>query len=117
MITVETLIYTLIKCLLCTIIVECGLAFIIKLRGKKNYINIVLVNILTNPLLNIILLYINIFIGYKMRRFCIYPLEILVLLTEGFIYKKVTDFKRPYLISLILNLVSYLLGILINMVI
>lgn len=117
MITAKYLIYTFLKCLICTIIIECIFAFILKVRNKKDYLNIILVNVLTNPLLNAILIYINIFISLKARRIAVYPLEILVVIIEGFIYKKCTTFKKPYLMSLLLNGFSYTLGLIINLII
>ena len=43
-------------------------------------------------------------------------LEIITVITEGFIYSKVLDFKKinPYILSIILNLGSYLIGEVIN---
>ena len=40
----------MIKCLLCTIVIELLMAVIIKVKNNKDLVNIILVNIVTNPL-------------------------------------------------------------------
>lgn len=105
----------MLQCLLITIIAECTLASTFKFK-LKDLIVILLVNVLTNPLLVSITFSIGIFFGNIYRGVTTIILEILVLIIEGFIYKKVLIDKRinPYLLSLILNLTSYLTGGLIN---
>ena len=105
-------------CLACTIIIEVSIAFILRYRGK-DLINVLLVNILTNPLLNSSVIAINYFYGLKARNICLYILEILVVLIEGFIYSKYLEKRKinGYLLSLILNIASYVIGLLINKII
>lgn len=109
----------LIVCLLSTIIVEVIVSLFLKVRDKKDILNIILVNIMTNPLLVSITVYINIFYGLKYKNIIIYPLEILVVLVEGLVYKRYLKYKKinPYLLSLILNISSYLIGLFINRII
>ncbi len=109
----------LIVCLLSTIIVEVIVSLLLKVRDKKDILNIILVNIMTNPLLVSITVYINIFYGLKYKNIIIYPLEILVVLVEGLVYKRYIKYKKinPYLLSLILNISSYLIGLFINRII
>lgn len=106
----------MVRCLVLTIIVEVLVALILRIKDKKDILNIVLVNLLTNPIVVSlpILIYIN-FLGNS-QRISLIILEVLTLFVEGFIYKKVLDYKRinPYIISLILNGSSYLLGEVIN---
>lgn len=104
--------------LTCTIIIEVSVAFILKYRGK-DLLNVLLVNILTNPLLNSVIVAINVYYGLKARNICLYILEILVVLVEGFIYQKYLNRKKinGYILSLILNIASYGLGLLINKII
>ena len=106
-------------CLLSTIIIELLVAFILKVRDKKDILNIILVNITTNPLLVTTTTYINIIYGLKYRNILIYPFEILVVLVEGLVYKKYLKYKKinPYLLSFILNVSSYLIGLIINKII
>jgi len=109
-------IYMLV-CLLLTIIIELLVAYILKVRNKMDLINIILVNILTNPLLVSTVNLISINYGLKISYIFLAIFELLVVFIEGFIYKKYLDFKKinPYLLSFILNLCSYLSGLLIQL--
>ena len=104
--------------LLCTLIIEITIAFILRYR-KKDLLNVLLVNVLTNPLLNSSIVAINYFYGLKIRNICLYVFEVLVILTEGYIYNKYLERKKinGYLLSLILNIASYVIGLLINKII
>ena len=101
-----------------TIVIEISFAFILKYRNK-DLVNVLLVNILTNPLLNSIIVAINYYYGLKYRNIALLILEILVVIIEGFIYQKYLDRKKinGYLLSLILNIASYGIGLLINEII
>lgn len=103
-------------CLFCTIIIECTIAFFLKVRRKKDFINIILVNILTNPLVVSITLTTRYLISFKAERIATIILEITAFLVEGLIYKNVLEYKKikGITLSLILNISSYTLGILIN---
>ena len=105
-------------CLVSTIIIEVSIAFILRYR-RKDLINVLLVNLLTNPLLNSSVIAINYFYGLKARNICLYIFEVLVVLIEGFIYSKYLERKKinGYLLSLILNIASYVIGLLINKII
>ncbi len=110
--------YVMIQCLLITLIIECSVAFILKYR-KKDLLNVLLVNILTNPIVTTIPVYFNVKYGVTSRNICLIVLELLVLIFEGFIYNKhITNRKiNPYLLSLILNASSYLIGEVINYIV
>ena len=100
----------MIECLLLTIIFELTVSIIIGVRNKKDILNIILVNILTNPLVVTIPVYFNVKYGLLERNISLYILEIITVITEGYIYKKVLNYKKinPFVISLVLNLSSYL---------
>ncbi len=106
----------MIRCLICTILIECGVALIIGIRNKKDFLNILLVNCITNPIVVIVPLYLNLKYGLLERKIALIVLELLTLFVEGLIYKKVLNYKKvnPYLISLILNFSSYFIGEIIN---
>ena len=108
--------YYFIKSLLITIIIELLIAWLLKIRDKKDILNIILVNVFTNLLLNAIIIYVNIFHGVRERNISLIILEIFIVFIEGFVYSKVLKYKRInfYLLSLILNISSYLLGEIIN---
>ena len=101
--------------LMCTLVIELTISYILKYRNK-DLLNVLLVNIITNPLLNSIIVAINYYYGLRIRNVSLIVLELLVLFIEGFIYKKYLCNRKinGYLLSLILNVSSYGLGLLIN---
>lgn len=101
--------------LIATILIELTLSFILGVR-KKDLFTVILVNIVTNPIVVTIPLYINLEFGIISRRIVLIIFEILTVVVEGFIYKKMFDYKKinPYILSLILNVTSYVLGLLLN---
>ena len=106
----------MIRCLLLTIIIELIIALIIGIRDKKDIINVILVNVITNPIVVLLPIIIYIKFGYTFEKISLYILEVLTVLLEGLIYKKVLKYKKinSFLISLILNLASFLIGELLN---
>ena len=104
--------------LTCTLIIEIMIAILLRYRGK-DLTNVLLVNILTNPLLNSIVVAINYYYGLKTRNIVLIMLEILVVFVEGFIYDKYLNNRKinGYLLSVILNVSSYVLGLFINKII
>ena len=101
-----------------TLIIEISIAFILRYRGK-DLLNVLLVNVLTNPLLNSSIVAINYFYGLKARNIFLYIFEILVVIVEGAIYQKYLEKRKinGYLLSLILNASSYIIGLIINKII
>lgn len=106
-------IYTL-RSLIITIIIEVVVALIIGIKNKKYIINIILVNILTNPMVNSISVYFNFYYSIMAGDVSILILEILAFMIEAYIYKLTKVSKYPIKLSLILNISSYLIGLLIN---
>lgn len=109
--------FIMIRCLLLTILIELAIALILGVRDKKDVINVILVNVITNPVvvMSQILLYLK--FGYKIEMIGIIVLEILVVPIEGLIYNKVLTYRKinPFLLSLVLNGASFLIGELINL--
>lgn len=105
----------MVRSLIITLVVECLFAFLLGYR-KKDLLNVLLVNILTNPLVNSITIMINVYYGVRYRNIALLVLEILALVVEGMIYSKYLEKRKinGYLLSLILNASSYLIGIWIN---
>ena len=97
-----------------TIIIETLLAYLLKIREKEDLLNIVIINFITNVALNIFII-INTTLFNKLI-INILLLEILIIVVEGIFYKKKLSYKKinPFLISLILNTVSYLFSIIIK---
>ena len=108
--------YYIVRSLILTVIIEVLVALIIGIRGKKDILNVILVNLITNPIVNVTIITINIYVGLLARNITLYILEILVLLIEALIYRKVLNYKKInwFLVSLILNLSSFGIGELIN---
>ena len=106
----------LLKYYIITVILEIFLAHFLKIRKKKDILNIILVNLITNPPFSLAIFLINLFFGIKAYYICLIILEITIVLVEGKIYKKVLSYQKmnTYVLSLLLNLFSYLGGILIN---
>lgn len=105
----------LIICLILTIFLETFLAIILKVRTKKDILNIILVNILTNPIVVIVPFLLNRY-GRYARNISLFILELLTFITEGYIYQKTLKYQKikPYTLSLILNLFSFGMGLLIK---
>ena len=108
----------MVICLVMTIVIECGIALILGYR-KKDLLNVMLVNLLTNPIVSSVPVYFNYYHGLRARNICLYILEVLVVIIEGFIYYKVLKRRKinGFLLSLILNVSSYLLGLVLNEII
>ena len=98
-------------CLVLTEILELGTAFLLGVRDKYDFAIIALANVLTNPALNVILSFFASLTPVPIW-LPLAVLEILVVLVEGAVYKKYLDFRKvpPYLLSLILNVVSCFIG-------
>lgn len=105
--------------LICTIIIESILALMLGLREKKDLLNVILANIVTNPIVVSVSFTSNLLYGTEGKIISTIILEILALLCEGFIYYKVLKYKKinGFLLSLILNVTSYTLGIFLNNII
>ena len=97
---------SLVISLFLTLIIEISLAAIAKIKDEKNLTTVLWVNVLTNPVVvftaNMISM---IFDNYFITRAVIYFLEIMVVIVEGYLFKKyLKDAKmNPYLFALYLN--------------
>ena len=109
----------LISCLLCTIIIELSVSILLGVRNKKDIINIVLVNVVTNPIVVLFPYIIGLRYGNSPRYIVLFILEILTFIFEGCIYKKYLKYNKinSYILSLILNIMSYFIGNIINNII
>ena len=113
--TIDELPIVMARCLFFTILIELIVALILKVRDKKDILNIILVNTMTNPLLVSLTVYIT-YNRIFNRILSVIILELLVVVIEGFTYKKVLKFKKinPFILSFILNASSYFIGEIIN---
>lgn len=111
--------FIMIICLIITIIVELLIAVILKVRNKKDLLNIILVNCMTNPIVVSFPMCFYIIYGINERKISLVILEILTVIFEGLVYKKYLNFKKfnPFILSFILNISSYVGGEFINNII
>ena len=109
---INDMLYIMIECLLLTVIIELIISIILGVRDKKDMLNVILVNVFTNPIVTSIQILTYVLFGYYYMIVALVILEILVFITEGYIYLKVLKFKRinPFILSLILNIASYFIG-------
>ena len=90
-----------------TIIIEAGLALITGLK-KKDLLLVVLVNIITNPAVIIIYL----LLPYPAVTFITESVAVII---EAAYYRRFgVKIKKPYLFSLSANVLSYIIGLVIN---
>ena len=116
--TITELPKVMLICLFCTILMEVTAAYIMHVRKKEDFIMIILVNILTNPLLTSITAACFVYWGYTVHYISEAFLEITVVIVEALLYRKTLRWKgNPLVLSLVLNSVSYLLGKAVGMII
>ncbi len=113
-----SLVPILLKNLLLTVLIE-GALVLIFIRKKETLYHSVLVNMLTNPLVNLLLIFWANFAPFpEVPGFYIATafLEIAAVATEWILYYKMGDFgiKKAFFASLILNAASYSFGLLIG---
>ena len=98
--------------LVLTLVVEMIGAAVLGVRGKKNYLLIFLINVATNLSLNLLLIQLKANGVLNTGLPLIYlVLEPLVVVIEGLVYKNyLEDGRNPFLLSLILNLMSIVIG-------
>ena len=104
----------MIKALILTLIIENGMLFILGYKNYRIYVFSIIINTVTNLALNYFLL------NYPFQTYLFYAticivLESLIVLIEGcfyLIYFK--SFKNAIKISFILNLTSFLIGLILN---
>lgn len=102
--------------LMTTVVVEIIVSLLLGMRDKKDMLNVFLVNVLTNPAVVSLGYAVNVYFGYKVRLCSLVFLEITAVLLEGAVYKKYLNFKKigPYKLSIVLNVSSYVVGVLVG---
>lgn len=106
----------MINSLLITLGIEGLMSVILGIRKKSDFIMVMLVNVLTNPIVVSFSFLAGFYFGLTANIITLIVLELAALACEGFIYSKTLSFKKinPYLFSFILNVSSYFLGQVIN---
>lgn len=100
-----------------TIIIELSFALLIGVRKNNDILNIIMINCITNPIINYIMMVIvYLFSNALIIYLCLFFFEIIVMYAEYKFYKKKLKFKKisPLLLSALLNFCSVMLGFIIN---
>lgn len=110
-----SLISSYLLALFLTIVIELAVAFFFGFRKKIEIIAIVFVNLLTNPILNYLLLVNNHFSFFKSSLLIILFLEAIVVLIEWklLVFALQEKSKKLLALSLAMNFCSYIAGVLI----
>lgn len=106
-------------CLAITVTIEAAGAFLLGVKDKKGILNVILINVATNPFVVVSTCLVGIFYGSQSRSIYEYAVEAAVVIIEGLFYMKVLKKTKlhPMLLSLVLNAATYGTGLLINIVI
>jgi len=100
--------------LILTLALESGFFFIAGKRNIKDWLLLVMVNILTNPAV-VLLYWLAVLYTDLHRAAIIVPLELAAVFIEGRCYRKYGEnFKRPYLFSIAANAFSFGSGVIIQ---
>ncbi len=109
------LINNLVEPLLLAITVELSVALLIGFNSRKQLLAVILVNLITNPLLNYILVINRLFFSVTINFFVIGFLEIIVVVVEWLIlwwaFKE--NPRKLFLLACVMNFASYVVGVLI----
>lgn len=101
-----------------TLAVETGLAFLLKVRDGSDILCVVEINCITNPALNYLLTAIGHFSHHQrtITVVSVIVLEVLAVLAEALFYRKNLTYAglRAIPLSLILNLASFSVGLLLT---
>ena len=114
------MIESLIISVVLTVAIEVTLSLFLGLRGEKNIETVIRINCITNPVVvgitNLIYMLSQNLIA---RNIVLAILEIVVILIEGFLFKKnLNDLKiNPYIYSIYLNGLSFSIGLIISLII
>ena len=113
-------------CLITTIVIECFLAALFfNKQSKREILSVALVQAITNPIAELLIgflipyeLYISQVTGDMFTAMSILTTIIVegcVVVAEWSIYKRILQFDRPFIMSLVLNVASYSIGLIVSM--
>ena len=109
------IVFSFVLFLVVTITVE-GVIILLKYGRREYAYYSLLCNILTNPMLNLLLYLLIGQLGSEIYLPVLVILEIIVVFVEAYIYKILCNFskKEALKLSLVLNISSYLIGLIIQ---
>lgn len=110
------MIFSLIISLLLTIIIEISTSFLQGIRKKDDLEIVLWANILTNPVVVYIANCVKLLKNDSIYNMVVITMEIIVVFVEYKLFEKYLEYRKksPFLISLVNNVTSFGLGIIIN---
>lgn len=106
-----SLLLQMVRPLLVTILLEGIAAWIWGYRRKREQFQILLVNVITNPIVNVASIFLNLYCPIPVVLKGILLLELLVILAEALLFRYFLDeCRHPVLMAVFLNAVSYYVG-------
>lgn len=111
---IEIFIRQFLPALLLTIFIECSIIYLLYHELKFCYY-VMLINLLTNPLLNFILIFYYYYFNANFYYLLLAILEIIIIFIEGVLIKKLCRFsiRKALLISLLINACSFFAGVIV----
>ncbi len=103
---------SLSSALLLTLAVEVPVCMLMGLR-KKELLIVLLANVMTNPAVNVLYLLGKLYTPLPVFA-VIAVLEVAAVVVEWIVYRLLTEARRPFLVSLVANAVSYGTGLIIT---
>ena len=126
----------MLRCLLCTVVMECAVAYILGIRNRRDLLTVMLANTMTNPILVAVTTTVALFWGRTPYIITLLLMEIAAVISEAFVYRRVMKMGcgangkkfaifrggdvraakkwAPIALSLFLNCCSYFGGEIIN---
>ena len=107
-----SLVIQILLALALTILIECGLSLVF--RSRQLTYTVLLCNLLTNPLLNLLMFLILYFLGLRFYYPLLAVLEIAVVFVEAFVIRLMMHYRplKAILVSLLFNAASFFAGLL-----
>ena len=112
---IKDIILSLIINLILTLVIELSIAIILRVRETSDWLRIMIINCITNPIVNCIY-YLSLYFLYPSLPaliVCVTILELLVWIVEFLYFKNSLNYKKihPLLLSFILNAGSFFFGL------
>ncbi len=104
----------MVRNLLLTVIIETVIALLLKARHKTDIKNIIIINCITNPILNYVMLIVAYFVSNRIIIYTVlFAFEMIVVYSEYKYYQKKLNYNNMNLLgfSAILNASSYFVGL------
>jgi O-antigen/teichoic acid export membrane protein len=111
---IKMFVSNLILALALTVVIEIIVAILLGYRKKWELLTIVLINVITNPILNYILIVNSYFNWLSINIFIVISLEVIVVIVEWLLLKYTfrKDSKKLLILSVAMNATSFLVGLL-----